>query len=413
VVVLNINFAGTFGHDDDDAIARVNYTLTLSDQAGDCNGSSQHSRLNPAGGDVKQTGEQNVPVPANQIIELPQITVIKNIDRDGDGTFEDTAAAGEFCFSLDGGSCVPTNSSGQVVFMNVTPNGEHTITETQLDFTQGTYTFDSGSGTNCTFSGSTATATVASGTTATDATCIFNNKPVELAKPTLTTIATPNATVGGPISDTAALSGGNGTLGGMITFTLYGPDDATCSTAIFTDTKPVSSSGGGIGAAISGTFNPSTAGTYRWIASYTGDGNNAGTATACGDLGETSVVVGNHEEPPPQDPTVTTVSCNPPTVQVNQPTTCTATVGSFVVGAPITTPTGTASFFADASTTAFASCTLRATPTTGVASCSVAYRTSTVGVHTITASYPGDSTHVSSTVDTPFPVTVVPAVPGL
>jgi len=118
-------------------------------------------------------------------------------------------------------------------------------------------------------------------------------------------------------------------------------------------------------------------------------------------------------EPEPQDPIITTVSCNPPTVQVNQPTTCTATVSQVVVGTPITTPTGIARFFADASTTAFATCTLRATATTGVANCSVAYRASTVGVHNIAARYPGDSTHEASTTLTPFPVTVVPAVPGL
>ncbi len=118
-------------------------------------------------------------------------------------------------------------------------------------------------------------------------------------------------------------------------------------------------------------------------------------------------------EPEPQDPIITTVSCNPSTVQVNQPTTCTATVSQVVVGTPITTPTGIARFFADASTTAFATCTLRATATTGVANCSVAYRASTVGVHNITARYPGDSTHEASTTLTPFPVTVVPAVPGI
>src|SRR5437667_46518 len=118
-------------------------------------------------------------------------------------------------------------------------------------------------------------------------------------------------------------------------------------------------------------------------------------------------------EPGPQDPIITTVSCNPPTVQVNQPTTCTATVSQVVVGTPITTPTGIARFFADSSTTAFATCTLRATATTGVANCSVAYRASTVGAHNITARYPGDSTHEASTTLTPFPVTVVPAVPGL
>src|SRR3989442_7871711 len=135
-------------------------------------------------------------------------------------------------------------------------------------------------------------------------------------------------------------------------------------------------------------------------------GNNTATDT-------NTVATNPPPEPEPQDPIITTVSCNPPTVQVNQPTTCTATVSQVVVGTPITTPTGTARFFADASTTAFATCALRATATTGVANCSVAYRASTVGVHNITPSYPGDSTHEASTTLTPFPVTVVPAGPGL
>ncbi|MBI4038247.1 hypothetical protein HY387_01190 [Candidatus Daviesbacteria bacterium] len=175
VQVLNINYPGAFGHGDPDSKTRVNYTLKLSNEAGQCNGSSQHSRLDPAGGAVEQGGQQNVPVPANQVIELPEITVTKNIDRDGNGSFESTAAAGEYSFTLDGTTTLLTNASGQVVFTNVTPNGAHTITETQVDFSQGTYAFVSGSGTNCTFTGSTATATVAADTTPTNASCTFNN----------------------------------------------------------------------------------------------------------------------------------------------------------------------------------------------------------------------------------------------
>src|SRR5207247_1724730 len=114
---------------------------------------------------------------------------------------------------------------------------------------------------------------------------------VNQATPTLTTVATPTALVGGSISDTANLAGGFGTLGGTITFTLYGPNDATCgNAAIFTNTKAVVSSGGGTGTATSDPFTPSQAGTYRWKASYSGDTNNAATATACNDPGETSVV---------------------------------------------------------------------------------------------------------------------------
>lgn len=151
------------------------YNLKISDNAGECDGSSQHSNLDNATGSVKFQGNKNVPIPANQLIELPDITVIKRIDRDGNGNFESTALAGEFSFTLDGTTTLPIDSSGQAVFINVTPNGAHTLTETQLDFSQGTYDFVSGNGTNCTFNGSTATATVASGTTATDASCTFNN----------------------------------------------------------------------------------------------------------------------------------------------------------------------------------------------------------------------------------------------
>ncbi|KKT40269.1 hypothetical protein A3K29_02660 [Candidatus Collierbacteria bacterium RIFOXYB2_FULL_46_14] len=155
--------------------ATVYYTLKLSDEAGQCNGSSQHSRLNPGGGDVAQQGAQNVPVPANQVIELPEITVTKMIDRDGNGSFESTALASEFSFTLDGTTTLNTNSSGQVTFVNVVPDGSHSITESQVDFSQGTYSFASGTGTNCTFADGTATAVIAAGTTPTNASCTFNN----------------------------------------------------------------------------------------------------------------------------------------------------------------------------------------------------------------------------------------------
>ncbi len=170
VQLLNVDF-------DSAGVAIVNYTLRLTDEAGDCNGASQHSRLQTVSGDFKTIGAQNVPVPANQVLELPDITVTKQIDRDGDGSFEDTADAGEFCFELDNsGVCVPTDASGQVVFTSVTPDGDHTITEEQLVFTQGVFEFDSGSGTNCAFTDDVATATVAADNNdPTNAECVFNN----------------------------------------------------------------------------------------------------------------------------------------------------------------------------------------------------------------------------------------------
>ena len=169
--VVTLNISGPANGE-----GRVNYQLKLSDEAGQCNGSSQHSRLNPAGGDVEQSGQQNVPVPANQVIELPDITVIKMIDRDGNGSFESTANANEYAFTLDGTTTLNTNASGQVTFTNVTPDGAHSITENQLDFSLGSYSFASGTGTNCVFTGSTASATVAAGSTPTNASCTFNNQ---------------------------------------------------------------------------------------------------------------------------------------------------------------------------------------------------------------------------------------------
>ena len=153
--------AGTSGK----IVARVNYTLKLEDNIGLCTGSSQHSRLQDGSvpGDVVSDGLMNVPVPGGRIILFPDITVTKYVDRDGDGTFESTASAGEFEFTLDGATTLLTNSSGTVVFEQVQPDGDHTITEEQIDFSSGTYSFDHGDGTSSTFVGSTATATVYAG----------------------------------------------------------------------------------------------------------------------------------------------------------------------------------------------------------------------------------------------------------
>jgi Ice-binding-like/IPTL-CTERM motif len=104
---------------------------------------------------------------------------------------------------------------------------------------------------------------------------------------TLPTQASPAVPVGGSISDTATLSGGVAPTG-TITFSLFGPNNATCSgVAIFTSTVPVA----GNGVYTSATFTAVTSGIYRWIANYSGDINNAATANACNALNE-SVAVG-------------------------------------------------------------------------------------------------------------------------
>jgi len=109
---------------------------------------------------------------------------------------------------------------------------------------------------------------------------------VNPASPGITTLATAEVNLGSPISDTATISGlvnGDGT--GSITFTAY--SDSTCATSVFSSTvSPITLDGD----YNSGNFTPLTAGTYYWIASFSGDGNNDPAATACGDPGESSVV---------------------------------------------------------------------------------------------------------------------------
>jgi hypothetical protein len=102
-----------------------------------------------------------------------------------------------------------------------------------------------------------------------------------------TQVPSSGVTLGGALSDTATLSGGAAPTG-TITFKLYGPNDATCTNAaIFTSTVPVS----GNGPYASGSFTPTIAGTYRWIATYSGDPNNAATANTCNAANETVVVL--------------------------------------------------------------------------------------------------------------------------
>jgi hypothetical protein len=101
----------------------------------------------------------------------------------------------------------------------------------------------------------------------------------------LSTKAT-SGSVGDEVSDTATLSGATDGAGATITFNLYGPSDTPDCTgdAVFTSTVDVD----GNGDYVSGGFTPSTAGSYYWIASYSGDADNKPSSEACGAEGETS-----------------------------------------------------------------------------------------------------------------------------
>ncbi len=135
--------------------------------------------------------------------------------------------------------------------------------------------------------------------------------------PTISTTASAPVVLGGQVSDTATLAGGNSPTGN-INFELFGPDDATCaSPAVFTNSKPVT----GNGSYTSDAFTPAAAGTYRWIARYGGDDGNNPVSGACNDAGESVLVttVG------PVTPTIST-QVAPATASVGQQVVDTATI---------------------------------------------------------------------------------------
>jgi hypothetical protein len=105
--------------------------------------------------------------------------------------------------------------------------------------------------------------------------------------PTISTVASPNTThLGATVTDTATLSAGSNPTG-TVTFRLFGPNDSTCGGApVFTSTNALSG-----GSATSDPFVPTTPGTYRWVASYSGDGNNNPVAGMCNDTGESVLVL--------------------------------------------------------------------------------------------------------------------------
>jgi hypothetical protein len=110
---------------------------------------------------------------------------------------------------------------------------------------------------------------------------------VTRANTTIVTHASGPATVGAPISDTATLSGAFSPTG-TLTFDLFGPDDSTCTgSPAASSTKAVT----GNASYQSALFSTMSPGTYRWVASYSGDANsNPAGPTACNDPAEAVVV---------------------------------------------------------------------------------------------------------------------------
>jgi hypothetical protein len=116
-----------------------------------------------------------------------------------------------------------------------------------------------------------------------------------------------SGTVGDSISDTATLSGATEGATGTITFDLF--DTSDCSgDPVFTSTVDVN----GNGDYVSDSFTPDAAGSYYWIASYSGDEANNPSTGSCGDDGETSVLKAKPTPSHSSSPESTSTTTPPP-----------------------------------------------------------------------------------------------------
>jgi hypothetical protein len=82
-------------------------------------------------------------------------------------------------------------------------------------------------------------------------------------------------------NDSGTITGATANAGGTITFKLFDPDDANCAgTPAFEQTVNVS--GNGTYDTTNTTFLATAQGTWNWLVTYSGDGNNNGFSIACG-----------------------------------------------------------------------------------------------------------------------------------
>ncbi|MEO6929389.1 MAG: hypothetical protein ABI190_09500, partial [Casimicrobiaceae bacterium] len=189
-----------------------------------------------------------------------------------------TSATGSITFSLYGPN--DATCANAAVFtssaVTVAGNGTYTSTPAFVTTATGTYRW------RASYSGDAGNAAAAGACNDTG-----ENVTIATVTPTLATTASAGVKLGNPISDTANLTGGLNPSG-TITFRAYGPNDASCSTAVYTSSAVTVS--GNASYASTPSFTPTAVGTYRFIATYSGDANNASLAGACGDAGESVVV---------------------------------------------------------------------------------------------------------------------------
>ena len=311
--------------------------------AGAVSGSPYHMRLIDLDG---AGGNQDRSLSADAVVLLGSITIIKDVvggTDPQDFTFTETAATtlppATFTLDDDPGSVTPTNTqtyTGISNFISYTFD-EGAVANWSLSFNNPPCTVTSpNGGTQPLHSTTGVTINLKEGE---NVTCTFLNTHNFNTTQLSTTPSETTGKIGDTLSDSATLTGATTGAGGTISFYLFAPgatcDDTAPITGFVYSSTGVPVSGNDTYASSAGTTKTGSAvttgaGTYTWVAVYSGDGNNNASKSACG---SEDVVIG---------PNTTQLSTTPSETKgiIGDTLTDTATLTGATTGA-----TGTISFY--------------------------------------------------------------------
>ena len=160
--------------------------------------------------------------------------------------------------------------------------------------------------------------------------CGTETVTVGKASPAITTTASEGGPVGTQIKDTAQVTGGDNPTG-TVTFELFSPDNPTCtvnSGQTWVQSWTVTLRSDGKASVPNPGYTTNEVGTYQWVTHYSGDADNKGASSQCGDE---AVTIGQ------ASPTIDTVASDGGAVGVQIHDTAQVSGGD--------NPTGTVTFF--------------------------------------------------------------------
>jgi len=325
---------------------------------------------------------------------LPVTTQVAPATFQLGSSFTDTATLGP----KPGGSAAPTGTvtfdvygpadstcTGPVLFSSTNAVNPAGTTATSSPFTPGatgTYRVIATYSGDANYSGS-----VSNCADATEA-VVVTKAPLPIA----TQVSPATMSLGSSFTDTATVGpkpASGATPTGTVTFNVYGPGDTTCTgPVLFTSTNPLNPAGT---TATSSGFTPGSTGTYRVIATYSGDANYSGSASACGDPTEAVVVT--------KAPLQVRTQVSPATLALGSSFTDTATLGPKPAGQPVPTGTVTFNVYGPGDTTCVGTVLFTSTNAlnpAGTSATSSSFTPGATGTYRVIATYSGDANYAGS-----------------